>query len=110
MALVRCRHCLALVVPDDAACSVCHGRDPSGRRFALLGSLFLGSLAGAGLTGVFAAGLSWKWHRWLALFGDPDNPAVAVNAATMAPIVGAFVFLLGSFTAATVIHKTASFR
>ncbi len=110
MALVRCRHCHALVVPDDPRCTVCHGADPSGRRHALLGSLFLGGLGGAAVTGLYAAGLWWKWHRWIPLFGDPDDLVAADNARNVAVIAGAFVFLTATLVAAALIHRTARFR
>ena len=110
MALARCRHCLAHVIPDDPRCPVCGGADPSGRRFALLGSVLLGGLAGAAVVGVYAAGLRWKWHRWAGLFGDPDDPTVSENAVDAAVIVGVFVFLRGSLAAATLIHKWFRFR
>src|SRR5262245_11851328 len=110
MALARCRHCLAHVIPDDPRCPVCGGADPSGRRFALLGSVFLGGLSCAAAVEMFAAGLRCKWHRWAGLFGDPDDPDVAGNATDTAVIVGVLVFLLGSLAAATLIHKWFRFR
>ncbi|HVK15714.1 MAG TPA: hypothetical protein VM533_02125 [Fimbriiglobus sp.] len=110
MALVRCRHCHALDLSDATRCSVCGGADPSGQKFALLGSLFLGGLVGAAGVGLFAAGLWWKWHRWARFFGDPDEAVVSERAADAAMVVGGVAFLLGSLAAATLIHKSFRFR
>jgi hypothetical protein len=105
MDTVRCRHCHAFTLPEADRCPVCHGADPDGRRFALLGSVFLGALASAGLVVVFAFGLWWKWHRWQALFGESDDMTAIENARRTAVLAGGLLFVVGSYVAAAVAHK-----
>lgn len=105
MHAVRCRHCHAFALPDAARCPVCHGTDPGGRRHALLGSVFLGGLTAAGVVALLAAGLWWKWHRWQALFGEPEDLTALDNARRTALLAGGLLFLVGSFAAASAVHK-----
>lgn len=105
MDAVRCRHCHAFALPDAARCPVCHGTDPGGRRHALLGSVFLGGLTAAGVVAAFAAGVWWKWHRWQALFGEPEDPTALDNARRTALLVDGLLFVIGSFASASAVHR-----
>ena len=110
MDTVLCRHCHAFTLPGAARCPVCHGADPGGRRHALLGSVFLGSLAAASVVAVFAVGGWWRWHRWQALFGEPEDLTALDNARRTALLAGGLLFVVGSFAAAAVAHKLLRFR
>ena len=96
MAAAYCRKCLALTSTAADFCPACGASDPSGRRSALVGSVFLGLLGGAALTGLYAWVLRDRWDRWAAKFADlADDHPLAGAASDAAVAAGVGVFLVG---------------